>query len=157
MENYKISPNTLAVIPIGQRKTKVYEKDDIIIVNQSARKIIEDNCEYYGSTYDLRKKNTVKLIGVTHKSPIIIEDSTNMIFFPTQSPRLNTCSWISLNNLEYYGAYGINSIVKFYNNFSIQLPISKEIISNQVLRATRLESVTRKRKEDLAKISNKNI
>ena len=34
---------------------------------------------------------------------------------------------------------------------------SKEIISNQVLRATRLESVVRKRKEDLAKISNKNL
>jgi competence protein ComK len=151
MYEYTINHNTLAIIPITDDKTKVYENNNVIIVKKNVQKIIEENCEYYGSSYMGRKKGTVELIGVTHKSPIVIEDSNSIIFFPTCSPRLKKCSWISLNNLDSYAPYDAESIIRFQNNLTLQLPVSNKIINNQVLRATRLESVLHKRKTNLIK------
>lgn len=152
MRDYTISDKTLAIIPISEKKSKIYENNNVIIVPKPAQKIIEENCEYYGSSYQGRKKGTVDLIGVTHKSPIVIEDSAGLIFFPTSSPRLKTCGWISLNNIDTFAPYDNESLIRFQNNLTLQLPISSKIINNQVLRATRLESVLNKRK---AKIINK--
>ena len=149
MVNYKINTKTLAIIPISNTKTKIYENDDVLIVDKNAKRIISENCEYYGSSYEGRKKGTVDLIGVTHKSPILVEDSNNIIFFPTCSPRLKECSWISLNNLDTYNKLENESVIKFNNDLTIKLPVSSKIINNQVLRATRLESVLNKRRAEL--------
>ncbi len=149
MINYKINTKTLAIIPISNTKTKIYESDDVLIVDKNAKRIISENCEYYGSSYEGRKKGTVDLIGVTHKSPILVEDSNNIIFFPTCSPRLKECSWISLNNLDTYNKLENESIIKFNNDLTIKIPVSNKIINNQVFRATRLESVLNKRRAEL--------
>lgn len=150
MNGYTINPSTLAIIPISEHRTKVYEENNIIIVPKSTQKLIEENCIHYGSSYAGRKKGTVDLIGVTHKSPIVIEDSKNIIFFPTCSPRLkNKCGWISLNNIENYKAYENTSIIKFQNDLTLKIPISNKSLDNQILRATRLESVFNKRKSEL--------
>lgn len=146
-DKYRINNNTLAIVPIDQNKTKIYENNNVIVVKKSCNELIKENCEYYGSSYEGRKKGTTDLIGVTHKSPIIIEEKSNIIFFPTSSPRLKTCSWISLKNLESYESYNNSSLLKFENNIEIKIPISNKIINNQVLRATRLESVYEKRKK----------
>ena len=151
---YRINTKTLAIVPLSKKKTKVYENDNVIIINKNAQKIIAENCEYFGSSYDGRKKGTMELIGITHKAPILIEDSNNIIFFPTSSPRLNDCSWISLNNIDSYQPYDDESIISFQNNLKLQVNVSNKIINNQVLRATRLESVIRKRK---SKIDSKEI
>ncbi len=136
----------MAIIPINKKKSKVYEIDGVYIIEKNAKKIISENCEYFGSSYEGRKKGTMELIGVTHKAPILIEDSNNLIFFPTSSPRLNDCGWISLNNLDSYQSYDEESIISFQNNLKLQVAVSNRILDNQVLRATRLESVIRKRK-----------
>lgn len=145
-DKYTINADTLAIIPINKKKTRVYENDTVLTINRNANKIIADNCEYFGSSYAGRKKGTLELIGVTHKAPIIIEDSNSLIFFPTSSPRLNDCGWISLNNLDSYKGYADDSILSFQNNLKLQVNVSNRIIDNQVLRATRLEAIIRKRK-----------
>ena len=147
MKDYMINSNTLAIIPISETKSKIYENNNVIIVEKSAIKIVSDNCEYYGSSYEGRRKGTVDLIGVTHKSPIVIEESKSLIFFPTCSPRLSECGWISLNNLDNFAPYDNNSVLRFQTNLTLQLAVSTKIINNQVLRATRLESVLKRRKK----------
>ena len=149
MKNYTISSDTLAVIPINKKKSKIYETDNVIIIEKSAKKIIEENCKYYGSSYEGRRKGTVELIGITHKSPIIIEDSNDIIFFPTCSPRIKECGWISLNNVENYKAFNKNSLIIFNNNLKLEIPVSNKIINNQILKATRLESVMNKRRKKI--------
>jgi phytoene dehydrogenase-like protein len=68
---------------------------------------MEESCEFFGSSLIGRQKGTTKLIGITHKAPIIIEETREIIFFPTTSPRLSCCSWISLKNIEkYYTSLG---------------------------------------------------
>ena len=153
MDNYKINNKTLAIVPISDNKTKIYENNNVIVVENSVKNLIEENCRYYGSSYRGRKQGTSDLIGVTHKSPIIIEESSDIIFFPTCSPRLKTCSWISLNNIESFKQYQMESIITFQNNLKLKIPVSSKIINNQVLRATRLESVHQRRQQ---KIKSKN-
>ena len=146
LSSYTINKKTLAIVPISDNKTKIYESNNVIVVAEPVKKLIEDNCRYYGSSYDGRKKGTSDLIGVTHKSPIVIEDSTGIIFFPTCSPRLKNCSWISLNNIDTYKKYNTESMITFQNNLTLKIPVSSKIINNQILRATRLEVVYQKRK-----------
>ncbi len=147
MEDYEINEKTLAIIPYKD-KSKVYEDNSVFIIDSDVSSIMENSCEYFGSTLKGRQKGTTSLIGITHKTPIIVEESREIIFFPTSSPRLKTCAWISLNNLETYEEQDNKIKLKFNNNETIYLDISYGIIDNQVLRATRLESTLRKRKKN---------
>jgi len=147
MNNYEINNDTLAIIPIDNYKSKIIEKNKEFIVDETPIKIIENSCQYFGSSYQGRFMGTKKLIGVTHKAPIIIEESREIIFFPTNSPRLYECAWISLKNLNNYKRNNDNSEILFNNGNQLSLDISYGSLDNQVLRAARLESVLRLRKE----------
>lgn len=146
MKSYEISAETIAIIPINANKTKIIEKSNYFIVSKPAIKIMEESCEFFGSSLLGRQKGTNNLIGITHKAPIIIEETKSIIFFPTTSPRLTKCQWISLNNLEDYKKLDKKTLLLFKNNINLELNMSFGIIDNQILRATRLESVLRKRK-----------
>lgn len=145
MENYEINKNTVALYAMGE-KTRVYEEDTNFIVNQSANKIMEESCRYFGSSLEGRKNGTKNLIGVSYKAPIIVEESCNIIFFPTSSPRLSDCSWIRLSSINRYYYENNHLIIEFKNKDKIVLNTSYGIVDNQVLRATRLESVLNGRK-----------
>ncbi|MBE6153380.1 MAG: competence protein [Firmicutes bacterium] len=144
--NYEICQDTLAIIPIENGKSKVIETHGEIIVNKTPMEIIEDSCLYFGSSYDGRHTATKYLLGISYKSPIIIEESRNIIFFPTNSPRQYNCCWISLRNIIDYKRKYNYSIIYFDNGKNIQLNISYGSLDNQILRATRLESIIRNKK-----------
>lgn len=146
MEEYEINDGTLALISEDEENTTVYEDDKIFRVSKGANEIMEDSCAYFGSSLAGRQIGTNNLIGVTHKSPVIVEESREIIFFPTSSPRLTKCSWVSLNNIEKYYTEGKKVVIEFKNGQKLRLNLSYGIIDNQILRATRLESVLRGRK-----------
>ena len=146
MTSYEISEDTLAIIPIDNYRSKVVEKDRTFIVNMKPMEIIENSCQFFGSSYLGRHSGTKNLIGVSHKSPIIIEESKEIIFFPTNSPRLYDCCWVSLKNINKYKRMNNNSLVIFNTGYLLDLDISYGSLDNQILRAARLESVLRTRK-----------
>lgn len=146
MNAYEINSQTLAIIPINDYKSRVIEKDNIFDVNMSPMEIIDESCKFFGSSYKGRTFGTRNLIGVTHKAPIIIEESREIIFFPTNSPRLYDCAWISFNYINDYKKNKDTSIIIFNTGKTLNLDISYGSLENQVLRASRLESVLRKRK-----------
>lgn len=148
MNSYEINSETQAIIPIGEDKSKIIEANRTLIVNQTPMKIIDRSCKYFGSSYQGRFMGTKNLIGVSHKAPIIIEETREIIFFPTSSPRLNNCSWLSLKHLQNYKKSNNNSIIVFNSGYLLNLDISYGVLDNQVLRATRLESVLRLRKNN---------
>ena len=147
MNTYEVNEETLAVIPIDNYKSKVIEKDSEFVVDQTPYEIIDNSCQYFGSSLVGRKMGTKKLIGVTHKSPIIVEESREMIFFPTTSPQVYECCWVSLNNINKYYKNIDKSVILFNTGYTLNLSISYGSLDNQVLRAARLESVLRKRKK----------
>ena len=50
-----------------------------------------------------------------HKWALKEEESREIIFFPTCSPRLAKCSWLSLNNIERYYSDGKKVVIEFKN------------------------------------------
>lgn len=151
MNEYEINAQTLAIIPIGEEKSKVIEVNGDFIINASPIKIVDDSCKFFGSSYEGRFSGTKTLTGISHKSPIIVEESRRIIFFPTKSPRVSSCIWLSFNNIADYDGDGKDSIVRFSCGKTLHLHTSYAIIDNQVLRATRLESVLGRRMEKFAR------
>ena len=145
-ESYEINNSTLALIALDN-KTKVIEEEREFFIDKTPSNILEESCEYFGSSYLGRKIGTKNLIGITHKSPIIIEESREIIFFRTASPRLNKCSWISLNNIKNFIKNNEKTKIIFDNQKEIIVDVSFGIMENQILRASLLESTLRKRKK----------
>ena len=146
MEKYVINTSTLIIIN-KNNYSMVIENDQQLIVNKTAKDIIEDSCNYYGSSLKGRISGSKNLIGVGYKCPIIINENKSIIFFPTSGLRDNNCIWISLNNIEkyYVNELGKTEII-FKNNYKITLLLSLGIIDRQILRATRLLAVLNGRK-----------
>ncbi|MBR4830392.1 MAG: competence protein ComK [Bacilli bacterium] len=148
MDNYEINRDTLIILPYGLNKSKIIEKNQEIIVNKEPMDIIKYNCEFYGSTYEGRHFGTKSIMNITHKSPIIIEESRKIICFPTASPRQNECAWVILNPIKnFYGDSNSTNII-FDNNLVYNITISIASFENQISRSYRLESILRKRLEN---------
>lgn len=143
---YEINSSTIAVIPVKENVSRVIEEKESFLVSKTPTEIIDDSCKYFGSSYIGRHEGTKKLIGINYKSPIIVEESREIIFFPTSSPRFVDCHWISLDKISNHESTFRGSLLKFTNGEEIEINISSLSLENQILRATKLGSVLRKRK-----------
>ena len=146
MDNYEIGSQTIAIVPISEEISKVYEEETEYVVNKSANSIIKENCEFYGSSYEGRCIGTKSLTGIKTKYPIIIEESRNIIFFPTSSVRNKQSTWIALNKIKNITNENYKTQIEFKNKEKINLDISFYSLENQIVRATMLKSKLYERK-----------
>ena len=146
INNYEVSSSTIAIIPLDKGKSKIIEEDETYVVLKSPKDIIEDSCRYFGSSYEGRHEGTKFLTGINYKSPIIIEETNEMIFFPTSSPRFDNCYWIALRHIDKYEREQNKCKIIFKNGISLPLDISYGSLQNQILRSTLLQSILRDRK-----------
>lgn len=146
LQDYEINSDTLAILPYQCEYAKVLELNNQYYVKKTPKSIISDSCKYYGSSYQGRVEGSRTLVGFYYKSPIIIEESIPMIFFPTESPRHESCSWINLSNVVGCESYFGGSLLEFKNGSTIPLNISKTSLQNQVYRASRLSERLNDRK-----------
>lgn len=143
---YEINYDTQIIMPVGDNSSKIIESDEEYFVKRSVQSIMEHSCEYFGSSFEGRKEGTKKLLGITHKSPIIIEETRKIIFFPTTSPDNWDCIWINLEKIDkYYKIDNKTSEIMFKNGDKIKLNVSIGSLSNQILRATRLKYILEER------------
>lgn len=147
ISSYEINVETLVIVPFGKGKSKVYEVDGEYIVKMSTFSIIKNSCLYFGSSYDGRREGTKSLIGVDMKVPIVIEDSKNIIFFPTSSCINQSSIWISYQNLLKYSKFNeFSTVLYFRDNKSIKVDARYNMIDNQVIRCIKLDTLLTKRK-----------
>lgn len=143
---YEISNGTLLIMP-DKNESLVYEDYEKFSVDQSPFKIMEESCKYFGSTYDGRKEGAREILGAQYKLPIIVEDSNNLVVFPTNSPDSDDCVWISLKRVRSYQKVDNNSTkILFDNGVEIVIPTSYRSFENQISRAARLDLIMRNRK-----------
>ena len=148
---YEINAETLAVISYSNSKSKIIEKDDQYIVNESPFTIMERSCKYFGSSLDGRVSGSKDILGSVYKVPIIVEESQNLIFFPTEAINSSRVSWISYKNIKDIKKYGTKSIIKFNNDNSVIVNCPYFSMKNQIFRCNMLESISINRR-----ISKKN-
>ncbi len=148
---YEIDLSTVVLIGLDEFKTKVITFDNEFLIDIDSKKIIDNSCKYFGSSLTDRVNMTKRLINVKSKSPIIIEESRDIIFFPLKSIRDKCNIWISFNNLIKYVKSDDNTIFYFKNNKEIIIDFSYYIIDNQITRSLMLDYELKKRRESLEK------
>jgi len=153
IEEYYINEDTLLLVPCGKTRTKIYDITGIYYMKKSVFEIVEESCQYYGSSYGGRYIGAKKLLEMEYKLPIIVDEVKEVVIFPTCSPRQKDCMWICLNNIENYERFKKNSIIKFTNDFNYEINISFNCLENQILRATLLMSKLKKRKSNPKKMA----
>ena len=135
---YEISNGTLAIVPNEDDNSLIYEDNERFIVEETPFKIMEESCKYFGSTYKGRKDSAKEILGAEYKIPVVIEDSTNLIIFPTTSPQAEDCAWICLNRVKNISKVdSFNTKIVFDNDRELIVPCSysyftkkKKIIKN---------------------------
>ena len=144
---YEISNGTLAIVPNEDDNSLIYEDNERFIVEETPFKIMEESCKYFGSTYKGRKDSAKEILGAEYKIPVVIEDSTNLIIFPTTSPQAEDCAWICLNRVKNISKVdSFNTKIVFDNDRELIVPCSYRSIENQLSRASRVDLVLRNRK-----------
>lgn len=149
MKDYEINDDTLAIIPGEDIWDSIVMEDDCDYdINLKPLEIVDYSCKYFGSSYEGRKIGAGEILRSGYKLPIVVEDTNNLIFFPTTSPLAEDCSWISLKNIKSYDKLDNSKTrIEFKNGKTIIVDISYNSFNNQVMRASRLESIIRNRKE----------
>ena len=148
MDNYEINVETLLIVPFEKGKSKVYEFDGDFVVNKTPLAIIKDSCLYFGCTYEGRRDSVKQILGVDMKVPILIEDSKNIIFFPTSSCINQNSVWISYENLLKYSKFNeFSTILYFQNKQNIKVDVKYNLIDNQIIRCIKLKTLLVKRKK----------
>ena len=144
---YEINKGTLAIVPNSEENSLVYEDDERYLVNQSPFQIMEESCKYFGSTYEGRKNGAREILGAEYKVPIVVEDSNNLIVFPTTSPLSENCIWISLKRVKKIEKIDSeNTKIVFDNNCELIVDCSYRTVENQLSRASRLDLILRNHK-----------
>ena len=139
---YNINDETLAIIPSGNKKSKVVETTKDYDLDISTFKVIKRSCEYFGVSYNSRLEGSYNFIKTKYKSPIIIEETSRLIFFPISSPRKHNSLWISFNNInEYYPCKNKrHTLIIFKNGYKLEADISFYSFNQQYLKAAKLYS-----------------
>lgn len=153
VEEYYINADTLLLVSCGKNKTKIFDVTGTYYIRKTVFEIVEESCQYYGSSYGGRYIGAKKLLEMEYKLPIIVDEVTEVIIFPTCSPRQKDCIWICVNNIENYERFKKNSTIKFTNGLGYDLNISYNSLENQILRATLLMSKLKKRKSNPKKMA----
>lgn len=156
--NYEISDVTLAVIPFNENSSKVIEYDAERVIDSNPYEVMEYSCEYFGSSIDGRMYSSKKILGSVYKVPILVDEYRNLVFFPTKSPNAKDNIWISLNNINSIKKLNLNeTMILFNNNDKLVIELPYNALYNQILRATRISSVLKERKEKIEKETGKFI
>lgn len=146
MREYIINKNTLVIIPLDDKSSRVIEIKKEFIVYKSVLNIIKKSCIFYGSSYNGRVSGSKYMLNKSSKIPVIISEINNLIVFPTRSPRNEKCCWFLLSNIKYYNKININqTIIKFSCGKSMKIGVSYRIIDNQVLQSSRLKYILDKK------------
>lgn len=145
-KTYEINSTTCALITENNFSTTIIDINGITNIEYPINKLIDYSCSYYGSSFKGRLEGAKTVLGSKYKLPIIVEETREIILFPTTSYKNNECAWISLKNISDYKKNGNKVTILFKTNHQIDLNISYESFENQVLRATKLLLILKNRK-----------
>ena len=147
MRNYEVSDETYAVIGKNGGRSKIIESYNEYDIEKDAYSVMDESCEYYGSSYKGRLKASRKILDCSYKLPIVVEESSFLIFFPTKSSLEEDCIFINSSKVKKIEKVDNNTKFIFENNKELIVPASKLSMDNQIMRSTKLESLLRKRIE----------
>lgn len=146
LSEYLITSSTIMVKSIDSNNSMIYDFAGEFVSKIDTNKIVESSCNFYGSSYDARLKWSREILRTRIKLPVIIEESKNIIFFPTRSISNDDCIWLSYNNIDRIEKYGNSTNIYFNDNRIYLIDVSYDIIERQMYNCMRLEKELLSRK-----------
>lgn len=133
---FKITNNTLFIEYDGDN-TLVRENElDYVFGGNLLKNILNNSCIYYGSSLLGRKIGSKNILGDCYKTPLIISEKNNIIFFPIKDK--SKVMWISFNNINGFKKEKNGVMLEFKNGYSMFINVSNTILNNQILKCSRL-------------------
>lgn len=144
MENYIISNQTIAILK-KKNKTIIFDVDKIRVINKNIQKILNENCNFYGSDLLGRKKSAEKILSVHYKIPIYLNE--NLIFLQFNAIRNIDCLFINSNKIIDYYIHNDNLIIKCVENYVFINNISLSSFEKMFINSLKLNNVLNYRKK----------
>ena len=110
MKSYKITENTLAIVPLSKKKTVVYENHDYFILDKNVSSVINENCEYYGSSIDGRLKEC-SWINLGNIKKIVPDDEKTTIQF-LNDEQINVDATYNIIRNQYFKSLSLDNALK---------------------------------------------
>lgn len=149
-QEYEIHDETMALLPhfddYANLHTIVMEETGAFIVPLSPKKLIDESCRYYGSSYEGRLEGIKQAMGIMKKAPIAISVELAIFFFPHESPSNHSCVWLShthVKSLERKDKR--NTVVLFSNGETLIVPASKNQLETKLLRTAQYRHLLQNR------------
>lgn len=143
---YEINDETLAILPYDNGFTRIIEKNDEYIVKETPFEVMEHSCNYFGSSFSGRIMGAKNILGSVYKSPIIVEETQRIIFFPTEAVQSENAGWISYNNIKNVEKLDKKSKIIFKTGENIIVNCPYFSVKNQIFRCNMLDAVSNNRK-----------
>lgn len=100
------------------------------------KKVLEDSCIYYGSSFKGRVKGSQSLLESRYKLPVVISEKNNIIFFPINGKEKNY--WFNFNAIKNYKRKNNSVLIEFNIGEFLEVDVSYAIFNNQMLKCSRL-------------------
>ena len=147
MNNYLITKNTVAISK-KERKTIIYDEDEIKYLNASFKKVLEFNCNYYGSSLEGRIECAKSILNIKYRVPIIIDENNNLVFMQLGSPRQPECLFLNVNKIINYEEVNGRLEINCPNNYVFYSDLSKKSFEKLILLCLKLNNTLNSRKND---------
>ncbi len=150
VEKPNIDSTTLAVLPYQISKdlygSYVLETREDYYTHLSPKKLIDESCQYYGSSLKGRLAGTRAIFGVNRKPPISIEPNKGLFFLPTNSPHSAECIWLAHGHIDYLEKLQPKQTkVHFNNGKELVVDISYISLNNQLQRTAQFRHLLMER------------
>jgi len=137
VENYIINNKSIAIIK-KKGKTIIFDVDKCRVINKNIKVVLDNNCSFYGSSLEGRKKSAKKLLNLHYKAPIVV--TNNIILIQLNSIRNEDCIFLVLNKIVDYKVDEKFLKILCINKYEIKAKISKNSFERLLINAIKLNN-----------------
>ena len=138
MENYIINNKTIAILK-KNNMTILYDVDNIRVINKNIKKVLDENCSFYGSSMLGRQKSAKNLLNIHYKVPIIIKE--DIILMQINNIRDKECYFLVLNKIVDYKYENQKLKISCINNRVFFLNLSRNSFEKMLINSIKLNNI----------------
>ncbi|MBQ8901710.1 MAG: competence protein ComK [Bacilli bacterium] len=145
MENYIINNKTIAILK-NNNKTIIYDVDNIRVINKNIKRILDENCSFYGSSLSGRKKSAKNILNIHYKVPVVVKE--DVILLQVNNIRNKECLFLVLNKIVDYKLENQKLKIICINKQVFLINISKNSFEKMLINSIKLNNILKWQKSE---------
>ena len=141
MDNYILNDEVLCFTLDDEdpERILIIEKRRRVTVRMTCLKFLKKCCKIYGHSYDIQRQFVIDNFNYYIKTPIIVSEYDNLIFFPTTSPSSKNCIWVSYSNVDRYVKEKDYTKIYFKGGKILNISASFTTVDSQITKCIKIE------------------